>query len=311
MIDPAVFFFIVGVLVSLAKVDIKLPRSIYEVVSIFLLLTIGIKGGIELSQHSFTVLAPKIAAVFALGVTLPLLAYPILKRIGKFNKQDAASIAAHYGSVSVGTYAVSISFLQQMGVEFESFMTLFLVILEFPAILVGIILAKGLKIESLKQRDFLHEIFLGKSPFLLGVGLLFGYAYAASHAEYINKFFISNFKAALAIFLFEMGIVAAKELKKFMAKSRFLLMFGIGMPLFSGVVGVLLGVLLGLSIGGTTLLATLAASASYIAVPAAMRTSVPEANPSLSLGSSLGITFPFNIIFGIPLYFKLTQMMIR
>jgi hypothetical protein len=310
MLDPTIFFFIVGAFISLLKVDIKIPKSIYEMISIFLLNTIGIKGGMELAAHSFSDLAPKILLVFLLGLFLPILAYPILKKVGKFENSDAASIAAHYGSVSVGTYAVSISFLQQMNVPFESYMTLFLVILEFPAIIVGICLAKGFKLSALKQDHVMKEIFLGKSTFLLGIGVLMGLLFHSSHEAFLQKYFISNFKGALALFLLEMGIVATKEIRLFISKSKFLLFFGIAVPMLFALIGANIGLLMGLSVGGVTIMATLSASASYIAVPAAMRTSIPEANPALSLGSSLGITFPFNILIGIPLYYKVIQMIL-
>lgn len=310
MLNPTIFFFILGVLATVLKVGIRLPKSIYEVVSMFLLLTIGIKGGMELTQHPFAVLGPKIAIVFSLGLSIPFLAYPVLRKVGKFNNPDAASIAAHYGSVSVGTYAVGISFLQQIGIPFESYVTLFLVVLEFPAILVGICLAKGLNLKTITQKEVLREIFLGKSIFLLGMGMVAGAIFANTHGAFLNQFFISNFQGMLALFLFEMGVVAAAELKVFLAKSRFLFVFGILAPLGFAAIGGGLGILMDMSVGGITVLATLAASASYIAAPAAMQTSVPEANPSLSIGSSLGITFPFNIIVGIPLYYKIAEMIV-
>lgn len=310
MLNPTIFFFFIGAVSSLLKVGIKLPRSIYEMVSMFLLITIGIKGGMELTQHTFGTLAPKIALVFALGISIPLLAYPVLKKVGRFTKADAASIAAHYGSVSVGTFAVAISFLQQLEIPFESYVTLFLVILEFPAILVGILLAKGLSWKTITEKEVLKEIFLGKSIFLLATGMLVGFLFHSSHGAFLDKFFISNFDGALALFLFEMGVVAAAELKVFLEKSRFLFAFGILAPLCFGTIGVLVGYLMGMSAGGITILATLTASASYIAAPAAMQHSVPDANPTLSIGSSLGITFPFNILIGIPLYYKLVQMLL-
>jgi len=309
MLNPTIFFFIVGAVSSLLKVGIKLPRSIYEMVSMFLLITIGIKGGMELTQHSFDTLAPKIALVLLIGTAIPFLAYPILKKVGKFNKADAASIAAHYGSVSVGTFAVCISFLQQLEIPFESYVTLFLVILEFPAILVGILLAKGLSIKTITEKEVLKEIFLGKSIFLLATGMVLGAVFHASHGAFLQTYFIGIFEGALAIFLFEMGIVAAGELRVFLEKSKFLFVFGIFAPICFGTIGALVGAFMGMSPGGATVLATLTASASYIAAPAAMQTSVPDANPSLSIGSSLGITFPFNIMIGIPLYYKLVQML--
>ncbi len=305
-LDPVVLFFILGLLAGLMRAEMRLPPSIYEFLSIILLLAIGLKGGVELSKQSFSALLPDVSAVVAMGFLLPLIAFPILRYIGRFDKADAASIAAHYGSVSVGTYAVATAYLIGQEVTFEAYMPLFLVLLEVPAILVGIVLVRGIS-KKTKWGQLSHEVFLGKSIVLLLGGLLIGWIAGEEGIKPIAGLFFDPFKGVLALFLLEMGLIAASQIGSLRRHGVFLLGFGIIFPILSALIGSGLGFMLGLSLGGTVLLATLAASASYIAVPAAMRIALPEANPTLSLTASLGVTFPFNIIFGIPLYHKLTE----
>jgi hypothetical protein len=225
----------------------------------------------------------------------------VLRRLGGFSRADSASIAAHYGSVSVGTYAVATAFLMSRQIAFEEHMPLLLVLLEVPAILVGIVLARGLS-RGMQWNALAREIFLGKGIVLLLGGLLIGWIAGPEGVSGIKPLFFDLFKGVLALFLLEMGILTGAQIGSLRKYGLFLLAFGILMPLLSAAAGTMLALLLGLSVGGTTLLATLAASASYIAVPAAMRISVPEANPTLSLTASLGVTFPFNVLVGIPLY---------
>lgn len=302
--DPIILFFVVGLAAGLLRSELRIPAVIYEFLSIILLLSIGLKGGIEMARQPFLELLPQALAAVAMGVFLPLVAYPVLIYLGKLKRADAASIAAHYGSVSVGTYAVAIAYLANRAVAYEAHMPLLLVILEVPAILVGILLARGVTRKT-RWNVVAHEVFLGKGIMLLLGGLLIGWIGGPVHISPIRPLFFDLFKGVLALFLLEMGILTASQFGSLRRHGLFLLAFGVAMPLFSSGVGTLVGCLLGLSVGGTTLLAILAASASYIAVPAAMRISVPEANPTLSLSASLGITFPFNVLFGIPFYHAL------
>ncbi|MFT7405955.1 sodium-dependent bicarbonate transport family permease [Zhongshania sp.] len=304
--DPIILFFLLGLVAGLLRSELRLPASIYEFVSILLLLAIGLKGGIELAKQPFADLLPDMVAVVAMGFVLALLAFPVLLYLGRFKRADAASIAAHYGSVSVGTYAVAVAFLGSRQVSFEEHMPLLLVLLEIPAILVGIVLARGLSRQT-RWREVGHEVFLGKSIVLLVGGLLIGWAAGPEGLSSITPLFFDLFKGILALFLLEMGLLTATQVGGLRRHGLFLVAFGIGMPLFSSLVGTALGLVLNLSVGGITMLATLAASASYIAVPAAMRISVPEASPTLSLAASLGVTFPFNVLFGIPIYYALAQ----
>lgn len=304
-IDPVLLFFLLGLSAGLLRSELRMPGAIYDLVSMLLLLTIGLKGGVELARQPFGDLAVQALAVMAMGSLLPVVAFPVLRYLGRLPRADAASIAAHYGSVSVATYAVAVAWYTRHQIPFEAHMPFLLAVLEIPAIVVGILLARGWT-RDMRLGTVAHEVFLGKSIVLLVGGLLIGWAAGSDGLAPVKPLFFDLFKGVLALFLLEMGIITAAQFGSLRRCGAFLLLFGIGMPLFSSVVGMLLGHALGLSLGGVAMLATLAASASYIAVPAAMRISVPQANPTLSLAASLGVTFPFNVLVGIPLYHAMT-----
>lgn len=310
MTDPIILFFFLGVVAGLLRSELRLPAAIYDFLSMLLLLSIGLKGGIELSKQPFGELLPQMLAVVTVGFLLPLVAFPLLRYVGHFKRVDAASIAAHYGSVSVGTYAVAVAYLATHSITYEEYMPLFLVLLEMPAILVGIVLAKGLRGDT-RWGKLTHEVFLGKSIVLLTGGLLIGWAAGPEGIAPIAPLFFDLFKGVLALFLLEMGLIAASQVESLRRHGIPLVIFGVIFPLFGGAIGIVLGWSIGLSIGGTVLLATLFASASYIAAPAAMRMAVPEANPALSLAASLAVTFPFNIIIGIPFYHKVAEQLYK
>lgn len=307
--DVVIAFFILGVVAKLIRADIQFPKPLYQSLTLFLLIAIGLKGGIALASHGSSSLLLQSAGVIMLGVVLPFIAFPVLLFIGGLRRPDAASIAAHYGSVSVGTYAVGVSFLEGQGISYEAYFPLFVVLLEIPAIAIGIALASG-SVHRINKAKLLHEVFCNQSMVLLLGSLLIGY-WAADQAASITPLFIDLFQGALALFLLEMGLVAASKLSQLRESSSFIVTFGVVMPLVGGILGCLLGMIVGLSEGGTILLAVLGASASYIAVPAAMRVAVPEGNPSLSITLSLGVTFPFNVIVGIPCYALIAQWLIQ
>ena len=299
--EPVVIFFLLGVAGGLLRSELKFPPAFYDAITIYLLLAIGLKGGVELARHPLAgVILPSLG-VLALGVAIPLVAYPILRYAGGLKRSDAASIAAHYGSVSVVTFAVATAYLVRQGVSYEGLLTVFLVLLEAPAIVIGVMLARGFGTET-SLGHVAREVVLGKSVFLLLGGLAAGWVIGPESIAPLDLLFFDLFKGVLALFLLEMGLVAARQSGALRRFGPFLLVFAVLMPLLSAALGLATGRMLGLSTGGITLLATLAASASYIAAPAAMRIAVPDANPALSLGASLGITFPFNLIVGIPLY---------
>jgi hypothetical protein len=303
--DPVIWFFALGVVAGLARSDLRIPPAVYELLSILLLLTIGMKGGVELAKTPFDGLLPQILAVLAMGFALPFVLFAIIQAAARVGRADAASLAAHYGSVSVATFAVGVAFLEERSIAYDSQLPLFLVLLEVPAIIVGVMLAR--RARGGRWGKLAHEIFLGKSIVLLVGGLLIGWLAGPVGMVPLEPLFFDLFKGVLALFLLEMGLIAASQVQSVRDRGLFLAAFGILAPVPLAAIGALVGWYIGLSVGGTTLLAVLAGSASYIAAPAAMRIAVPEANPSLSLTASLGITFPFNIFAGIPLYFAIAN----
>ena len=305
--DPVVLFFVFGLVAGLLKSELKLPAALYETLSIILLLAIGLHGGVELAEQASVQLLGQAGLVLLLGIGLPLLAFALLRGL-RFDRVNAAAVAAHYGSVSAGTFAVVVAFLVSRQISFESYMPLFVAILEIPAILVGILLAKGVS-RGTDWKELGREIFLGKSIMLLLGGLVIGAVAGKEAIKPLEPLYTSMFKPVLAFFLLEMGLIASSQLGALRQFGLRLAAFALLMPLLGALVGALLARFMGLSLGGTAMLATLAASASYIAVPAALRLALPEANPSLSLTASLGITFPFNIIVGIPLYLMLAEQL--
>ncbi len=309
MIDVVVLFFLFGLAAGLVRSELKLPSSLYDSLSVFLLLAIGLKGGEGLSKASLGDLAPQLLAVVLLGMLQTFIAYAILHRIGRLGRADAASTAAHYGSVSVATFAVGINWLTARSIGFEPQMSIFLAVMEVPAIMVGIVIARGVSKET-NWRLLAHETFLGKGVTLLLGGMAIGWIAGPDGLAPIKGVFYDLFKGALALFLLEMGLIVSRHTSELRRRGLFIVAFGLLMPLLSGALGLGCGMMLGLSAGGLTLLAVLAASASYIAVPATMRLAVPEANPALSLSAVLGVTFPFNIIAGIPLYYYLAEKLV-
>lgn len=307
-IEPVVLFFLLGLIAGLARSDLKIPPMIYEGLSIYLLLAIGLMGGVKLAEHATAGIVVDGFIVVLVSAIIPLVAFPVLYYLGKLGRADSASIAAHYGSVSVVTFSIGVSFLMQEGVSYEGFMIVFLVLLEMPALMIGVILARY-GVGQVRWSLLLHEVLFGKSIFLLLGGLIIGYIAGPEGIKPLDFVFFDLFKGALAFFLLEMGLVAAGRIQSIRQYGLFIIGFAIVMPMFAAVLGALTGWALGLSVGGTFLLAVLYASSSYIAAPAAMRIAVPEANPGLSISASLGVTFPFNIFAGIPLYYWITTML--
>lgn len=310
MNDPVILFFLFGVIAGVLKVPLRLPSAIYDLFSILLLLAIGLKGGQEIAKLPLGNVLGELALVLVLGLILPLMLYPVLKLFLRFQRADAASLAAHYGSVSVGTFAVCLAFLAAKQIPYEKHASAFVVMLEIPAILVGIVLARGTAAFR-NSKKLLHEVFLGKSVVLLVGAMLIGWFAGPARMGSLNPFFLDLFPAFLAIFLLDMGLVVSKQFPALRQKGASLVGFGIIAPLFLSIVGIHFGLLMGLSTGGVAIMGVLAASASYIAVPAAFRMVVPEANPGLSLAASLGVTFPFNVTVGIPLFFEWAEYFVE
>ena len=296
-------------LARLVKSDLRLPEALYETLSIYLLLAIGLKGGIELSKQPMLALAPQVLACMALGFVTPFVLFPLARAL-RLNGADAAALVAHYGSVSVVTFAVATAALTRQGIAYESHAALWVAVMEAPGLVAGIVLARwSLRGEGQRTAwgSLAHDVLFGKSVLLLLGGLVIGAVAGVEGTAPIKAVFIDPFKGVLALFLLELGLVAGGRLAEVRRFGAAVLVIGLGVPPVLAVAGALVGVALGLSTGGVAILATLAASASYIAAPTAMRIAVPQANAALSITAALGITFPFNIVIGIPLYIALAQ----
>jgi hypothetical protein len=313
LLSPAVLFFALGVFAAVSKSDLKFPESLYSTLTIYLLTAIGFKGGVAINEAGLgAVWLPALAAV-ALGGLIPLWTCPVLQKMGGFSLADAGAIAAHYGSVSAVTFIAATNFLKSIQQSYESYASAFLAVMESPAIIVGVMLGKGIlgggrfSLADQGVRHALRDAVLGRGVLLLIGAMVIGALSGQSGMNSVEGFFVAPFQGVLALFLLEMGMVAGRRLGDLKKVGVFLLLFGLIAPIVHGVVGVLLGTWVGLSTGGAMLLGVLAASASYIAAPAAVRLSLPEANPTYSLTAALAITFPFNITVGVPLFFEIAK----
>jgi hypothetical protein len=307
--SPPVLAFVLGLIAVAVKSDLRLPEALYQGLSIYLLLGIGIKGGVALSEANANEVGLPILGTLLLGVTIPVLAFWLVGKLTKLDAINRGALAAHYGSTSLVTFSAALIFLDSQAVQYEGFVTTLLAILEIPGIVVGLMLASRGLGRGLNWGESLREILTSKSIVLLAGGLLLGLITGATGYEKVEPFFGGLFTGVLALFLLEMGIVAGRRLPDVKKAGVGLVVFSLGFPLLAGSLGVFVGELTGLSLGGSVVLGVLTASASYIAAPAAVRLALPEASPGVYLTASLGITFPFNLIFGIPIMFALGNLL--
>jgi uncharacterized protein len=305
ILNPPVLAFFLGMLAVLVKSDLEIPPPLPKLFSLYLLFAIGFKGGVELIKSGVgQEVILTIAAAILMACIVPIYTFFILRvKLDTFN---AAAIASTYGSISAVTFITASSFLTQLGIAFDGYMVAALALMESPAIIVGLILV-NIFTSKQGQREFvwsevLQEAFFNSSVFLLVGSLLMGILTGEQGWEKLKPFTQDMFYGVLTFFLLDMGLVAAKRIKDLQKTGTFLILFAILIPVFNAVIGLLIAKLIGMSQGDTLLFSVLCASASYIAVPAAMRLTVPEANPSLYVSTALAVTFPFNIIVGIPLY---------
>jgi hypothetical protein len=311
LLSPLVLAFVAGLAATFLRSDLRFPEALYTALSIYILLAIGLKGGVELSKTQFAVFWKPALASLILGAAIPLLAYPVARYIGRLSVADSAALAAHYGSVSVVTFVVATSFLQKLGIPIEGFMTAILALLELPAIFVGLLLAQlGLKSQT-QWGLTIRNILTGKGLFLLIAGMIIGFLAGAEGFAKVEPFFVPPFNGVLMLFLLEMGLVTAARLSELKGKTTvFVIFFATLMPLLQAALGLGAAYVSDLTLGGMTILATLAASASYIVATVAVRLALPQANPGIYLTAALGVTFPFNLTVGIPLYFTLAKVLI-
>lgn len=309
--SPVVLFFILGLFAAFGRSDLEIPEAVAKGLAIYLMVAIGLKGGVEVSKTGFTAeLALAALAGLTLSFTLPFLAFFLLTRIGRMSRVNAAAVAAHYGSVSVVTFVTASEVLTRGGLGPAGYMVAVLALMETPAIISGLVLARGQgdAEDATTPSHMFREVFLNASVVLLVGSFLVGLAAGTDGFAPIAPLFEGLFRGLLILFLLDMGLVAGRRL----VDSRSLTVragaLAIVMPLINGTIGTVLGTLIGLDAGSAAALGILAASASYIAVPAAMRLALPQADPGLYLSMSLGVTFPFNIILGIPLFGMLAKM---
>ena len=309
ILDAVVAFFLLGIVCKLAGAKIEFPDSLYKSLSLFLMIAIGLKGGVALQAHVDPALLYMSIIVVIFGLLLPLIAFVLLRYFGQFDKVNAGAVAAHYGSVSVATYAVAVSLLEAQNIAYEAYFPLFVVLLEMPAIVVGLMLAKG-NLTMINVHFVKKELVANPSILIMVGALIIGYLGGETVTK-LSPFYIELFAGILSLFLFKMGLTAGAQLSTLKQNSVFLVCFGVFMPLIGGSAGLGLGLMLNFSAGGTALMAVLGASASYIAVPAAMKQSLPEANSGMSITASLGITFPFNVIVAVPFFIALSSFITR
>lgn len=306
LLTPLVLAFVLGVGAALVKSDLRLPEPLYASLSLYLLLAIGFKGGVALSKTPLLAFVLPALGTLALGVATPLVAFAVLRWL-RFSRIDAGAIAAHYGSVSAVTFLAAVSYVALAGHPAEGFLPALVALLEVPAIVVGLLLATGLRQgahvdDEASWKTALHEVLVSKSIVLMVGGLAIGAVVGERGMAPVAPFFVGGFQGALTLFLLEMGLLTAARLRDLKTVGVRLVGFALVVPIVHGLLGAYVGHLCGLGVGGAAVLGAMASSASYIAAPAAVRIALPEASPTLYLTGALGITFPFNLTLGIPLY---------
>jgi hypothetical protein len=310
LLSPVILFFALGALAAFARSDLAIPEAIAKGLSLYLMAAIGLKGGVEVASSGFTpdILVAALAGL-ALSFLIPLPIFLALRKFGRLDAINAGAVAAHYGSVSVVTFVTGTEVLTSGGLPPAGYMVAVLALMETPAIIVGLMLARrgGIKVDT--RGGLLHETLLNGSVVLLTGSFFIGLIAGEQGFEPIAPVFDTAFRGILCLFLLDMGLVAARRLRESRSLTWRLAILGIVFPIINGAIGILVGSMIGLDTGSTAALGILTASASYIAVPAAMRLALPQADPGLYLAMSLAVTFPFNITIGIPFFTFLALQM--
>lgn len=315
LLSPMVLFFMLGLVAALLRSQMTVPEAFAKGLALYLMMAIGLKGGVEMSKSAFSVdILLAFLAGIVLSAVLPIVAYVFLRVSTKLKPVDAAATSAHYGSISIVTFVASSEFVRASGFDVSGHMVAVAAVMETPAIITALLLAqrggqKNSSVAGSEQGELVREVLLNASVVVLIGALLIGWVVGESGFERVAPFFVDPFQGVLCLFLLDMGLSAGRGLRQGWRQLGFsAVAFGIYMPLVSAAVAGLLAFGAGMSVGDTALLITLAASASYIAVPAAMRLALPKAQPSIYLTLSLGVTFPFNLTVGIPLYIAAATM---
>lgn len=304
LLSPMVLFFALGLFASFVKSDLSVPEAIAKTMALYLMMAIGFKGGVELAGTGLTGTLFAVLVVGAiLSALLPLIGFGLLRATSGLSRVNAAAVAAHYGSISIVTFVAATQAITAAGLGYDGYMIAVAAVMESPAIMVALLLAKGSGSTNAEGSHIGREIFFNSSVLMLTGAFIIGYITGKPGLAMISPFIVDPFRGVLCLFLLDMGLIAGRGLRSGLGKlSTPVVLFGLYMPLIGAAFAVAASMLLGLSAGSAALLITLSASASYIAVPAAMRLALPEATPSIYLTLSLGVTFPFNLAIGIPLY---------
>ena len=317
LLSPMVLFFVLGLAAALMRSQMTVPEAFSKGLAIYLMMAIGFKGGVEMSKTALSLdLLGITVLALVLSFGMPVIAYNYLRRVSKMNRTDAAATAGHYGSISIVTFVAATEALKISGIPISGFMVAMAALMETPAIISALLLAqRGLKKENqvvgAESGELMREVFLNASVVVLIGAMAIGWITGEPGMERVAPLFVAPFQGVLCLFLLDMGLNAGRGLRTGWRALKFTtLLFGGLMPLVGAALALGGALALGMSLGDTVLMMVLAASASYIAVPAAMRLALPKAKPSIYLTLSLGVTFPFNLVVGIPLYIAAAQMMI-
>ena len=306
--SPPVLAFVLGALAVVVRSDLRLPDPIHTWLSAYLLLAIGLKGGSALRDVDPSDLIGPAVATLVIGLVTPIVTYASGRRLLALNRDDSGALAAHFGSVSVVTFTAATVFVAEAGHSVEGFMTSLVALLEIPGIIVALMLV-SMRGSGGGWTEALHAVLTGRSVLLLVGGLVIGGVASDAAFARVEPFFVDMFTGLLVLFLLDMGATAAARLRGSRSLTPRVIAFGLTAPLVVGALGVVAGTIAGLSLGGAAVLGTMAASASYIAAPAATRLALPDADHGLSLGVALGVTFPFNLALGIPIYVTLADLL--
>lgn len=318
LISPMILFFLLGAGAALLRSDLNIPEQIGKGLALYLLMAIGFKGGAAMATNTLdaTVLGAIVSGI-VLSFLMPLIGFALLRLTTKLDLVTAAAVAAHYGSISAVTFVTAVGFLDVQDVPYETFMIAVMALMETPAIISGLMLARKARVQGDahlpakgEMSALFREILLNGSVVVLVGAFAIGWATGEPGMKAVKPFVVEPFLGVLCLFLLDMGLVAARQLRGATGLGPKVILFGLYMPLIGACLGLAASLIIGLSLGGALLLTVLAASASYIAVPAAMRIALPDANAAVYLTLSLAVTFPFNVLVGIPLYYTVAKALI-
>lgn len=313
LLSPIVLAFVLGAIAGFVRSELELPDAVLKLLAIYLLLSLGLKGGVELSRVAFAEIATLVAVTAALTVAIPVAVYAALRRLARFDVQNAAAVAAHYGSVSSVTFFAAIAFANAFGTPSDGYMAAVVAIMEW-GVVVALFLARWAQHRGGAAGSvgaLVRETLRGRGILLLSGGMAIGWLTGDRGWEQIAPFYDSLFRGILMLFLLEMGMTAARQIRAFREVGAFMTGFAIVAPVLLGLVGVYVGHVAGLGVGSSFVLGAVCASASYIDAPAACRAALPDAQPGLYLTASLGVTFPFNMLLGLPLYYQFAAWLAR